>query len=126
MRAVSVVSAGRLPATRDTTPPVWSAVAVLIEIHQRKAGAQPIVILSQAPISHFVEAEDALQYPERMLDFGSGARLGRVLGLGFLVHIVLELGAAAGHVLCVWRGLSDGISLPLIASIAPDFALLAM
>src|ERR1035438_2478361 len=107
MRAVSVVSGGLLPASRDTTPPVWSAVGVLIEIHQREAGAESIVILSQAPISHLVEAEDALQYPERMLDFGSDARFGRVLALGFFVHIVLELGAAAGHVLCVRRGLAD-------------------
>ena len=33
-------------------------------IHQREAGAQSSVILFESPVSHLVEAEDALQYPE--------------------------------------------------------------
>ena len=99
---------------------------VLVEIDQREAGAQPVVILSEFPASHCVEAEDALQYPERMLHLSSDMRLGRVLALGFFVYIVLELGAAVGHVLGVRSGLTHLIALPLITCIAPHFALLAV
>ena len=101
-------------------------LAVLVEIHQCEAGAQPVVILPDAPVSHLVEAEDALQYPERMLHFGSDSRLGRVFAPGFFIYVVLELGAAAGNVLRVRCGLADSLALPLIACIAPHLALLAV
>src|ERR1019366_7443502 len=101
-------------------------LAVLIEIHQREAGAQSSVILFESPVSHLVEAEDALQYPEVMFHFRSDSGLGRVLTLGPFIHIVLELGAAAGHVLSVRSGLADNISLSLIAGVSPHLTLLAM
>ena len=101
-------------------------MAVLVEVHQCEAGAQPVVVLLNAPVSHLVEAEDALQDSERVLHLGSDPRLGRVLALGLFVHTVLELGAAAGHVLRVRCGLADSLALPLIACIAPHLALLAV
>jgi hypothetical protein len=39
-------------------------LAVLIEVHQREAGAQSSVILFESAVSHLIEAKDALQYPE--------------------------------------------------------------
>lgn len=107
-------------------PQRGQSLAVLIEVDQREAGAQPVVVLLQAPVSHFVEAEDALPYPERMLHLSSLAGLGRVLAPGLFIHIVLEPGAAAGHILRVRRCLADAISLPLIPGIAPYLAFLAM
>ena len=63
-------------------------------IDQREAGAQAVVILLQAPVSHLVKAEDALQYPERMLNLRSNSGLARVLAPGILIHVVLEPGPA--------------------------------
>ena len=76
------------------------------------------MILLDAPISNLVEAEDTLQNPKRMLHFCSDPRLGCVLALACFVHMILELCAAAGHILNVRRGLADQISLALIASLA--------
>jgi len=101
-------------------------LAVLVEVDQREAGAESIVVLLQAPVPPIVEAEDTLQYPERMLHLRSHSGLGRVLAPGLFIHIVLEPGAAAGHILRVRRCLADAISLPLIPGIAPYFPLLAV
>lgn len=55
--------------------------AVVVQIDQGEAGAQPIVVLGQAAVAHPVEAELALQHPEDMFYFGSYFRLSRVLFL---------------------------------------------
>ncbi|MCU1250439.1 MAG: hypothetical protein JWQ49_3468 [Edaphobacter sp.] len=81
------------------------------------------MVLRQPPVSHLVEAEDALQYPKRMFYFGSHSRLSRVLASGHLVDIVLELCPAAGHILRVRRGFAKRLALPLIACVAPHLAL---
>jgi hypothetical protein len=121
---LSLEAVFRLP---DTLRPLrGQPLAVLIEIHQREAGAQSSVILFESAVSHLIEAEDALQYPEGMFHFCSDSGLGRVLALGLFVHIVLELGATAGHVLSVRSGLADNISLSLIAGVSPHLAFLAM
>ena len=57
--------------------------AVVVDIDQREAGAQPVVVLFQAPVSHLVEVEDALQDPERMFHLRSNSGLGRVLACCF-------------------------------------------
>src|SRR5450759_185546 len=100
--------------------------AVQVEIDQREAGAQPVMVLRDSPVSHLVEAEDAFQYPENMFYFRSYPRLSRVLTPGFFVDIVLELRPATGHVLRVRRGLVDRFRLALIAAVAPYLALLAV
>ena len=69
----------RLPET--LRPLRGQPLAVLIEIDQREAGAQPSVILFESAISHLIEAEDALQYPEGMFHLRSDSGLGRVLRL---------------------------------------------
>jgi hypothetical protein len=50
-----------------------------VEIHEREARAQPVMVLRKATVSHLVEAEDALQDAEHMFYFRSYSRLGRVL-----------------------------------------------
>jgi hypothetical protein len=37
-----------------------------IEIDQGEAGAQPVMVLREPPVSHLVEAEDAFQDAEHM------------------------------------------------------------
>lgn len=54
---------------------------VQIQVHQREAGAQPLVVLLQSPISHLLEAEDTLQYPKRMFYLRSDSRLHPILRL---------------------------------------------
>lgn len=84
--------------------------AVQVEVDQSKAGAQPVMVLRDSPVSHLVEAEDAFQYSESMFYFGSHSRLRRVLARGYFADAVLELCPATGHVLRVRRGLADGFS----------------
>ncbi len=76
------------------------------------------MVLGQATVPHPVEAEDALQDAERMLDPGPHARFGPVLLPLELVDVLLESGSAAGHVLRSGRSLLDGFGLPLVAAIA--------
>ena len=39
-----------------------------VEIDQGEAGAQPVMVLGDPPVSHLVEAEDAFQDAEHMFD----------------------------------------------------------
>jgi hypothetical protein len=57
----------------------YQAFAVEVEVHQREADAQPVVILGQAAVAHFVEAENTFQDAERMFHLGPHARLTPVL-----------------------------------------------
>jgi hypothetical protein len=72
-------------------------VAVLVEIHQREGRAQPLMVLTYAPVAHLGKSEDALQNAERMLHFGSNSRLSRVCAPGIFIHIVLVSSSAASH-----------------------------
>ena len=42
------------------------AFAMQVEIDQGEAGAQPVMVLRDPPVSHLVEAEDAFQEAEHM------------------------------------------------------------
>ena len=53
--------------------------AVQVEVDQGEVGAQPVMVLCKAPVSHLVEAEDPLEDAERMFYFGSHAGLTPVL-----------------------------------------------
>jgi hypothetical protein len=57
------------------------AFAVEVEVYQREAGAQSVVVLGQAPVAYFVEAEGAFQDAERMFDLNPYARCTPVLAL---------------------------------------------
>jgi hypothetical protein len=97
-----------------------------VEIDQGEAGAQPVMVLRDTPVSHLVEAEDAFQDAEHMFYFRSYFRLSCILSFRFFVHIVFELRPATGHVLRVRRDLADRFRLSLIAAVAPYLALLAV
>ena len=49
----------------------YQAFAVEIQVYQRKAGAQSVVVLRQTPVAHLVEAEEAFQDAERMFYLGT-------------------------------------------------------
>src|ERR1035438_9260018 len=100
--------------------------AVQVQVHQGKAGAQSMMVLLNPAVSHLLEAEDALQNPERMFDLRSHSGLHSVLGLLYLVHKVLVLPSPAGHILRSRSRLPDGFSLSLISTVAPHLALLAV
>lgn len=100
--------------------------AVEVQIDQREARAQPVMVLRDPPIAHLVEAEDSFQNTEDMFDLRSYSRLRRVLTSSYFVHIILELRPAAGHVLRVRRGFADRLGLALITAVAPYFSLLAV
>src|SRR5271165_5492464 len=55
--------------------------AVQVQVHQRKAGAQSMMVLLNPSVSHLLEAEDALQNPERMFHLRSHHGLHPVLAL---------------------------------------------
>jgi hypothetical protein len=101
-------------------------VAVLVEIHQREGRAQPLMVLTYAPVAHLGKSEDALQDAERMLHFGPNSRLSRVLAPGIFIHTVLVSGPAACHVLRLRSRCADNIPLSLIACVSPHFLLLAV
>ena len=55
--------------------------AVVVEIDQGEAGAQPVMVLGQDAVAHPVEAELPLQHAKDMFYFGSYSGLSRVLFL---------------------------------------------
>jgi hypothetical protein len=59
---------------------------VQVEIDQGEAGAQPVMVLRDPPVSHLVEAEDAFQDAEPMFYFRSYFRLSCVLAFPFFVQ----------------------------------------
>jgi hypothetical protein len=72
------------PFTRlsETLPPRHrQPFAVQVQVHQRKAGAQPMMVLLNPSVSHLLETEDALQNPEWMFHLRSHSGLHPVLGL---------------------------------------------
>jgi len=118
---------GALFRLQETLRPLWGQpVAVLVQIHQREGRAQPLVVFPDASVTNFGKSEDTLQDAKRMLDFGSHAGLGGVLALGLFIYIILVLGPATSHILCLRRGCVNGLGLTLITAIAPYLALFAV
>src|ERR1700741_4136598 len=93
--------------------------AVKVQVHQRKAGAQPMMVLLNPSVSHLLETEEALQNPERMFYLRSHSGLPPVLGLLEPVHKVLVLDSPGGHTLRPRSRLPDRFALSLIRAVAP-------
>ena len=74
-------------------------LAMEVEVDQREACAQPMMVLGDAAVADLVEAEDALEDAEGMFYFRSDSGLGRVLPLGLFIDIVLIFRTTAGHVM---------------------------
>jgi hypothetical protein len=70
------------------------------------------MILLDSPVTHFGKSEDATQNEKCVFHLRKNSNLGRVLAFAFLIYIILELGVAAGHILCLEYGL-------VIASVCP-------
>jgi hypothetical protein len=60
-------------------PEDCQTVAVQVQVHQSEVRTRAVMVLREAFVSHFVEAEDALQDPERMFYLGPHPRLTPVL-----------------------------------------------
>src|SRR5260370_17928763 len=73
--------------------------AMEVEVDQREAGAQPVMVLGDAAVADLVEAEDALEDAEGMFYFRSDSALGRVLPPGFFIDILLIFGPTDGLVM---------------------------
>ena len=52
---------------------------VEIQVYQREAGAQSVVVFRETPVADLIEAEDAFQDAERMFYLGTHTRLTTVL-----------------------------------------------
>ncbi len=73
-------ASARFPGLPGTLlPKDCQTFAVQVQVHQREVRAQAVMVLRDASVSHFVEAEDALQDPERMFYLGPHPRLTPVL-----------------------------------------------
>jgi hypothetical protein len=92
--ACLLISRGRFRPAETLRLLGGQPVAVLVEIHQRKARAQPLMVLTYAPVAHPGKSEDALQNAERMLHLGSNSQLSRVFCAGHLHP----------HSSCIWFG----------------------
>src|ERR1035437_1349247 len=87
---VFLISEGRFPASRDTTPLRSQPVAVLVQVHQREGRAKPLVVLPQAPVAHLCKSGVTLQDAERMLHLGPNSGLGRIPAPGLFIHRFLN------------------------------------
>ena len=50
-----------------------------IQVYQREAGAQSVMVFRETPVADLIEAEDAFQDAERMFYLGTHTRLTTVL-----------------------------------------------
>ena len=81
--------AGSLRSTETVNRPFLGAVlrehcqafAMKIQVYQREAGTQPVVVFRHTSVAHLVEAEDAFQDAERVLYLGTHTRLTFILFL---------------------------------------------
>src|SRR5882672_4422703 len=92
--------------------------AVQVQVHQRKAGAQPMMVLLNPAVSHLLETEDALQYPEGMFHLRSHSGLHPVLA--FLTRPQSSCSTPSGWSYLVLRSRTrppDRFSLSLISTV---------
>ena len=52
-----------------------------VQINQSASHKQPVSVLVQAPVTHFVETEDTLEHQKRMFDFCADLRFGSIFSL---------------------------------------------
>src|SRR6266581_1836485 len=69
-----------------------------VQIDQRGGHEQAMRILSQATVTHFDEAENALDDANGVLDLGPHARLGPILGPLFRRQVAIATTALLGEV----------------------------
>src|SRR5579875_260080 len=86
--------------------------AVLVDVGQRKARAQPLVVLLQAAVAHLGQAEHTLEDAERPLHLGSDSCLGPVLALLGFIYTCFGFHSPRLHVLRSRRGLPNRLRRP--------------
>lgn len=102
------------------------AFAVEIQVDEREAGAEPVMVFGLAALADLVEVEDKFKFPERMDHLDAHTRLTATLLLLLVIHPILISGSLAGHVLSLGLGCMDRLGLALVISAALHLVLLAI
>ena len=69
------------------------------QIRERRSSLEPVQVLRQAPVTHFLKAEDPLDDPEHVLNFGAHTGLATVGRLDRLINALAPAIALVGEVL---------------------------
>lgn len=111
----------------DTLRPEWEQpFAVMVEIHQREGGQQPLVVFLQAAIARFGKSKHPLQDAEGPLHLRPHPGLGAVLSSLLFIPAAPVSGSPRGHVLRMRSRLANRTALSLIPAVAPHLPLLTM
>src|SRR5450432_260323 len=94
------------------------------QIRERSGRLEPVQVLRQAPVTHFLKAEDPLDDPEHMFNLGAYAGLATVRGLDRLIDTLSPPVALVGEVLSMRRASADRRSLPFVGLVTPDSSFL--
>src|SRR6266853_5599704 len=97
-----------------------------VKIGQRGGHEQAMRVLGQATVTHFDEAEDALDDADGVLNLGPDPRFGAILGALFRRQVAIATTAFLGKVLGLRRVLPNQFLLSRIASVAVDPPLAAV
>ena len=95
------------------------------QIGERAGHEQPMSVLSKPAVAHLGKAEDPLDDPDRMLDFGPHLRFGPVFRAFHLVHDTAMAIATVDEVLRSRCALADRCPLAAIGLVAPHAGFVA-
>ena len=124
LRAASKTRVRRLSPTRWLR--IQQPPARQEQVGQCVGNLQPMQVLRQASVAHFLKAEDPLDHPEHVLDLGAHAGLATVGGLDRLVDALAPSKTLIGEVLRSGRPGADRIFLTAIGLISPNARLFAV
>src|ERR1035438_5975082 len=96
------------------------------KIRERCGRLEPVQVLRQASITHFLKAEDPLDDPEHVLNLGPDAGLATVGGLDRLVDAFSPPAAVVSEVLRIRRAGANRCPLSFVCLITPDASFLPM
>src|SRR5450759_3196149 len=96
------------------------------QIRERRGRLEPVQVLRQAPVTHFLKAEDPLDDPEHVLNLGAYAGLTTVGGLDRLVNAFSPSVALVSEVLRMRRAGTDRCPLSFVRLITPDASFFPM
>ena len=96
------------------------------QILERCGHLQSVQVLRQASVTHFLKAEDLLDHPKHVLDFGTHTGLATVGCFDRLINAFTPAVALVGEVLRPRCCGADRRPLPAVCLIAPDSPLLPM
>src|SRR5450759_1177945 len=96
------------------------------QIRQRRGSLEPVQVLRQTPVAHFLKPEDPLDDPKHVLNLGAHAGLATVARLDRLVNVFAPAVALVGEVLRPRRAGADRRALSSVRLVAPDSSFFPM